>query len=66
MKLVFTAWLLMNGVWTHGSAVDGWWPVVAASEEKCQEYLEYSLEHPTEGVKFTCETLEDTQEWVWR
>lgn len=64
MKIMFTAWLLINGSWVHGSAVDGWWPVQSRSEYQCMTMVEYSKSYPVEGLKFTCETLEDTLEEI--
>lgn len=64
MKLFFTAWLMINGAWTHGSISDGWWPLAYQTEEGCQAALAYVERNPTSGVTFTCETLEDTMVYI--
>ena len=64
MKVVFTAWLLINGAWTHGSYEYGWWPYIMGNEEACQAALDYVSGKEPEGVKFTCETLEDSQKYI--
>ena len=63
MKTIFTAWLLVNGVWTHGFHYNGWWPVPTTSEAECNVYLDYAEANAPEGLRFTCETVEDTREF---
>ena len=58
-KIFFTAWLLINGMWVHGSEVDGWHSFNLVTEERCQAALEYAAEHGPEGVKFTCERTQN-------
>jgi hypothetical protein len=64
MRIIFTAWLLIGNQFEHGSQHEGWWPMPTGSEEECARILTYAMARAPADVVFTCETLEDTLEYV--
>lgn len=58
MKILFTVWLLIGGNWVHGSQVDGWSPLLTATEEECLSKLEFTSRNPSESIKYTCEVYD--------
>ena len=64
MRVIFTAWLLIGTQFEHGSKHEGWWPMPTSSEAECAQILSYAMARAPINVVFTCETLEDTLEYV--
>lgn len=67
MSSVLTAWLMIGGVWYHGSVLHGWWPFNMGTQDKCEQAIEYIAENGllaaptgTTEVHFTCETPDDS------